>query len=78
MNRISPEQMDKLEAQRVDKQKRGRITYNCFNLKYNKDGRVQCSKGRLLTRSKDGSMDELSALRGITSGACKDCPDYND
>jgi len=78
VDKIMQGEMDRLGVEREFRRRHGRITFDCFELKSSGKGRVYCSKGRLLGRAKDGSMDELSILRGITSGACKDCPDYND
>jgi len=75
---INQDELDRLEALREAKRKTGRLTYDCYNLKTRIGGRVYCSKGRMLGRARDGSLGELSVLRGMTSGTCKGCPDYND
>ena len=64
-----------LEDQRTLMRMKGRITFDCFHLKSKKD-RVYCDLGNLLSQAKDGSMDKLSVLRGVTSGACKGCLNY--
>jgi len=67
---------DKLEALRDQARERiGRITFDCFNLKIRGD-RAYCSKGYLLGRAKDGTLALITVLRGVTSGVCKDCIDY--
>ena len=78
MDKVMQEEMDRLGVEREFRRRHGRITFDCFELRSSGKGRVYCSKGRLLGRAKDGSMNELSALRGITSRICKGCPDYND
>ena len=72
----SKETLIRLEKQRDDKRKRGRISFDCFNLKIKPDkaGRAYCSKGKLLGTSLDGTIDLHSVLRGLTSGTCKTCP----
>lgn len=66
--------------ERVRKEKRqsrkgtGRLTFDCFNLKYSEDGnRAYCSKGKMIGRATNGSLALITVLRGITSGVCKDC-----
>ena len=70
------ESLDKLEQVRTVKRKSGRLTFDCLNLRC-KDDRAYCSKGKLLGRAKDGSLDLLTVLRGMTSGTCKGCGDYS-
>ena len=55
---------------------RGRITFDCFNLKVRGD-RVFCSKSHLLSRAKDGTADLITILRGTCFGVCKKCKDYD-
>jgi hypothetical protein len=56
----------------------GRIAFDCFNLKEvdTVERRVQCSKGHKFAQSDDGTMAEVSALRGLTPAVCKNCPDF--
>ena len=70
------EQLDKLDKQRSIKRETGRITFDCYNARPRGD-RVFCSKGKLLGQARDGSLSMVLVLRGITSGTCKDCEDYN-
>uniref|UniRef100_A0A6M3KAX9 Uncharacterized protein n=1 Tax=viral metagenome TaxID=1070528 RepID=A0A6M3KAX9_9ZZZZ len=65
--------LTKLETERNKKQ--GRLTFNCMNLKCQGD-RAFCSKGHILGQAKDKGLALISVLRGITSGACKDCKEY--
>ena len=55
--------------------KKGRLTFNCMNLKCQGD-RAFCSLGKRLGQAKDGGMALVSVLRGITSGTCKECKEY--
>ena len=41
-----------------------------------KGDRAYCAKGKLLGQSKDGSIALIVVLRGVTSGACKNCGDF--
>ena len=69
------EQRDKLEEQRRLKRKSGRITFDCFHLKYTKNRRIICEKGaNLNTNSLDGTLSETFVLRGGTASTCKACP----
>ena len=68
------EALDKLQKMRDGKS--GRLTLDCFSLKFRKD-RAYCSRGRMLGRARDGSLALITVLRGITSGTCKDCGDYS-
>jgi hypothetical protein len=71
--------LDRMEAQRDIARAQGkRLSYDCFNLKCRGDtDRVYCSRGKLLGQSKDGTLLLVSVLRGMTSGACKDCKDFD-
>ena len=65
-----------LEEQRSQMRARiGRITFDCFNLK-EKGDRAICSKKHHLGRAKNGTLALLAVLQGVTSGACKDCTDF--
>ena len=55
--------------------KKGRLTFNCMKLMCKGD-RAFCSLGKRLGQAKDGGMALVSALRGVTSGTCKACKDY--
>ena len=65
----------KLEIERSKKQ--GRLTFNCTKLKCQGD-RAFCSLGKRLGQANDGGLALVSVLRGITSGTCKSCLDYED
>ena len=54
----------------------GRISFDCFNLKA-REGRAYCAKGHLLGRAKDGTLDLTTVLRGVLSGACRNCKDFD-
>ena len=67
--------LEKLEIERS--KKKGRLTFNCMKLKCRGD-RAFCSLGKRLGQAKDGGLALVSVLRGITSGTCKSCIDYED
>lgn len=69
----------KLEEQRDRLREAGkRMSFDCFNLWFrHKDMKTYCSKGKLLSRSKDGGLGILVVLRGICSGVCAKCPDFS-
>lgn len=58
------------------REKSGRITFDCFNLKV-RGNRVHCACGYLLGRAKDGTADLNTVMRGILFGTCKVCKDYD-
>jgi len=62
-----------LEKRRELRRKKGRVAYDCFNLKYREDGRVYCAKGNILGQAKDKSFSLELILRGITPSICKRC-----
>ena len=66
-----------LEQKRLEASRKKRITFSCFNGKVRGD-RVFCAKGYRLGGNKSATMPLLSVLRGMSSGACKSCPDYDD
>ena len=69
--------LDALERQRDELRRRGgRLTFDCMNLASGKD-RARCLKGHILGQARDGSLALISVLRGISSGTCKGCGDYN-
>ncbi len=72
------DKLNKLEEQRNSLRESGKImTFDCLNTRV-KDNRVFCTKGKLLGQAKDGSLDLITVLRGVCSGSCKDCEDYNE
>lgn len=69
------EALAKLEARRGQK-KEPTFTYDCHNAHCRGD-RVYCSIGyRLSIKAKDGTMGLIGVLRGVTSGQCKKCLDF--
>ena len=66
--------LDKIRDEK--REKMGRLSYDCFNLKVKKD-RVFCSKGKKLGCAKDGTLNFVSVIRGLTSGVCKNCKDFD-
>ncbi len=52
-----------------------RMTYDCFHLRV-KGLRAYCSKGKHLGQARDGSLDLLYIMRGMSSGVCKCCADF--
>ena len=72
----NPTVLDELERMRTVKGRTGKLTFDCLNSIVRGD-RVSCSKGKLLGRSRDGSLALITVLRGITSGTCKGCGDYS-
>jgi len=71
------ELLSQLEDERDRKRGDGRISYDCFHLKL-RDNRVYCDKGKLLGPARDGSLSLLYVLRGVCSGACRECKEYYD
>lgn len=53
----------------------GRLTFDCFHLKYRGD-RAHCSLAKRLGTSRDGSLSLANVLRGITSGTCRGCKNF--
>ena len=65
--------LNELEDQRDILRKSGkRMTFDCINNRVIED-RVVCKEGKSLGQSEDGSVALITVLRGITSGACKNC-----
>lgn len=70
------ESLRKLGELRAGKRARSdRLTFDCFHLKY-RDDRAYCDLGKRLGRAQDGFISLLMVLRGMTSGACKNCEDF--
>ena len=68
--------LDKLDAVRSGLRLKGkRLTFDCLNLKCRGE-RVHCAKGKLLGQARDGSLALITVLRGMTSGACVNCGDF--
>lgn len=66
-----------LEKQRDQlKQVGKKMTYECLNAVVSGD-RVRCKLGKALGTADDGSVALITVLRGICSGTCKSCMDYN-
>ena len=60
-----------------DKRRRdGKLTYDCFNLKQRGDV-AYCSKGYALSLADDGSLELEDVLKGVTSGVCRTCKDFD-
>lgn len=69
--------LDRMEKERAIRKLKGqRLTFDCLNLRF-RDDRAVCSLGKHLGQAEDGSLLLVSVLRGVTSGVCKNCKDFN-
>lgn len=66
-----------LEHRREEQRKKWRIPYDCFHAKL-QGNKVVCAKGYNLRGKSSNVVSLLSVLRGISSSACKVCPDYEN
>lgn len=68
--------LEKLENDRDKLRDDGkRMTFDCLKALVKGD-RVVCSLGKRLGQASDGGITLTQVMRGICSGACKNCGDY--
>lgn len=70
------ELLEELEKKRDSLRAKGkRLTFDCLNLRC-RGKRAHCSKGYSLSIAKDGGLNLLIVLKGVTASICKNCRDF--
>lgn len=66
----------KMEGLREDRRKRRRLIYDCGGARVDPDHRVRCRHGYILSDTRNGGVELLSVLRGVTPSCCQTCTQY--
>lgn len=81
---LTDEQEEAFEADRIEKRKRGRIAFDCFNLvttgttRADGESVLRCKLHKISCARGSGEIGEKQVLSGIVPKGCQTCPDYND